>query len=200
MKITVINGSNRAEAQSYRIAEWLKKELEAKEVEVNFVDLREVDMTFVPDEYWAGGSDSAKTMRTEYEKMGDSDGVIVVTPEWGGAASPVLKHFILMSEKVSFAHKPVLVFGVSATPVGGIRPVDDIKHLFKNSRGVFLPEPIVINDVKNFLEGEERDAKREDYLTKRTDYALDLLIEYSKALKQVRDSGKIDHEAYPHGM
>jgi len=200
MKITVINGSNRPEAQSYRIAKWLESELKKKEVEVNFVDLKEVDMTFVPDEYWAGESDSAKAMKAEYEGMADSDGVLIVTPEWGGAASPVLKHFILMSEKVSFSHKPVLVFGVSATPVGGIRPIEDIKGMFKNSRGVFVPEPIVINSAKSFLQGDERDEKREVYITKRVDYALDLLIEYSKALKQVRDSGKINHETYPHGM
>lgn len=200
MKITVINGSNRPEAQSHRIAKWLEDELKAKDVEVNFVDLKEVDMTFVPDEYWAGQSDAAKAMAAEYEGMADSDGILIVTPEWGGAASPVLKHFILMSEKVSFSHKPVLIFGVSATPVGGIRPIEDLKSMFKNSRGVFVPEPIVINSVNNFLQGDERDERREEYITKRADYALELLLEYSKALKQVRDSGKIDHETYPHGM
>jgi NAD(P)H-dependent FMN reductase len=157
-------------------------------------------MTFIPDEYWAGQSDSAKAMKAEYQKMADSDGIIVVTPEWGGAASPILRQFILMSEKESFSHKPVVVFGVSATHTGGIRPLEDIKHTFKNSRGVFLPEPIVINDVNNFLIGEERSEKREEYITKRTDYALNLLVEYSKALKQVRESGVIDHETYPHGM
>lgn len=200
MKITIINGSNRPEAESYRIAKWLEGMLKSKEVKTNFVDLRELDMTFVPDEYWAGQSDSAKAMKSAYDGMADSDGILIVTPEWGGAASPVLKHFILMSEKSSFSHKPALVFGVSATHTGGIRPVDDIKHLFKNSRGVFLPEPIVINDVNNFLQGEERDGKREEYITKRTDYALSLLLEYSKALKQVRESGVIDYETYPHGM
>jgi len=157
-------------------------------------------MTFVPDEYWAGESKSAKAMSAEYKKMADSDGILIVTPEWGGAASPVLKHFILMSEASSFSHKPVLTFGVSATPVGGIRPIEDLKHTFKNARGVFLPEPIVINDVNNFLQGEERDEKREKYLLARTDYALELLLEYAKALKQVRDSGVIDHKTYPHGM
>lgn len=200
MKITIINGSNREEAQSFRIANWLQDKLKSSNIEVNFVDLRKVDMTFVPDEYWAGQSESAKAMRAEYEKMADSDGVVIVTPEWGGAASPVLRQFILMSEKESFSHKPVLVFGVSATPVGGIRPIDDIKHTFKNARGIFLPEPIVINDVNNFLIGDARDEKREDYISKRADYALSLLVEYSKALKQVRDSGIIDHETYPHGM
>jgi NAD(P)H-dependent FMN reductase len=200
MKITVINGSNREGAQSFRIAEWLQDRLKSNDVEVDFVDLRKVDMTFVPDEYWAGQSDKAKAMADEYAKLSSSDGVVIVTPEWGGAASPILKHFILMSEKSSFSHKPVLVFGVSATHTGGIRPIEDIKHLFKNARGVFVPEPIVINDVSNFLEGEDRDEKREDYITKRTDYALSLLLEYSKALKQVRDAGIIDHETYPHGM
>ncbi len=200
MKITIINGSNRPEAQSYRIAKWLEEKLKTKNVEINFVDLRKVDMTFVPDEYWTGESASAKAMKAEYKKMADSDGVLIVTPEWGGAASPVLKHFILMSEKVSFSHKPALVFGVSATPVGGIRPIEDLKGMFKNSRGVFLPEPIVINSVSSFLQGEDRDKKQEEYITKRTDYALDLLLEYSRALKQVRESGKIDHEAYPYGM
>ncbi len=200
MKITVINGSNREGAQSFRIAEWIQDRLKSNDVEVDFVDLRKVNMTFVPDEYWAGQSDKAKAMADEYAKLSSSDGIVIVTPEWGGAASPVLKHFILMSEKSSFSHKPVLVFGVSATHTGGIRPIEDIKHLFKNARGVFVPEPIVINDITNFLEGEDRDEKREDYITKRTDYALSLLLEYSKALKQVRNAGIIDHETYPHGM
>lgn len=200
MKITIINGSNREEAQSFRIAKWLEEKVKSKkDLEVDLIDLRKVDMTFVPDEFWAGESDSAKAMATEYAKLNDSDGVIIVTPEWGGAASPVLKHFILMSGH-SMAHKPALVFGVSATPVGGIRPIEDIKHLFKNTRTVFLPEPIVVNNVNNFLQGDEQDEKHNEYLTKRTDYALDLLEEYSKALKQVRNSGKINHEDYPFGM
>lgn len=202
MKITIISGSNRKEAESFRISKWLQEKLKSQNdssLEVDLVDLRRVDMSFIPDEFWAGQSSSAKAMAAEYKKLEESDGIVVVTPEWGGAASPVLKHFILMSG-YSLAHKPVLAFGVSSTPVGGIRPIEDIKHTFKNARGVFLPEPIVINDVNNFLIGEERDQKREDYISGRADYALDLLLEYSRALKQVRESNKINHKDYPFGM
>ncbi len=201
MKITIINGSNRENAQSFRIAKWVKTRLDLnhKDIEVDFVDLREVDMSFVPDEYWAGESKKAKAMAAEYKKIDESDAVIVVTPEWGGLASPVLKHFILMSG-YAFAHKPVLVVGVSATPVGGIRPVEDIKHTFKNARGVFMPEPIVINSVNSFALNDKVETEHDEHMFPRVDYSLRLLEQYAKGLKIVRESGVIDHEKFEFGM
>jgi azobenzene reductase len=201
MKITIINGSNREEAQSYRISQWVQARLKTTQpdLETELIDLRKVDMSFIPDEYWAGKSEKAKAMAEEYKKIDQSDAVIIVTPEWGGAASPVLKHFILMSG-YSLAHKPVLTVGVSATPTGGIRPVEDIKHTFKNARGVFMPEPIVINNVNGFALSDKVESEHDQYIFPRLDYAVKLLKEYAKGLKQVRDSGVIDHENFEFGM
>lgn len=201
MKITIINGSNRENAQSFRIAEWVKSRLNEnhKDIEVDFVDLRKVDMSFVPDEYWAGESAKAKAMGKEYKKVEDSDAVVIVTPEWGGAASPVLKHFILMSG-YAFAHKPVLTVGVSATPVGGIRPIEDIKHTFKNARGVIMPEPVVINNVNSFALNGKIENEHDEYIFPKMDYSLRLLEQYAKGLKIVRDSGVVDHEKFEFGM
>ena len=98
------------------------------------------------------------------------------------------------------SHKPALVFGVSATPVGGIRPIEDIKHLFKNARSVFLPEPIVINNVNDFALDDKVENEQDQYLFPRIDYALNLLEQYAKALKQVRDSGVIDYKNFEFGM
>jgi NAD(P)H-dependent FMN reductase len=100
----------------------------------------------------------------------------------------------------TFAHKPVLVVGVSATPVGGIRPIEDLKHTFKNARGVFMPEPVVINNVTNFAQDKKVENEQDQYLFPKVDYSLRLLEQYAKGLKIVRDSGVIDHEKFEFGM
>ena len=44
------------------------------------------------------------------------------------------------------------------------------------------------------------DNRHDDSLRKRVDYALKVLIQYGHALKAVRESGVIDHQAFSNGM
>ncbi len=203
MKIAIISGNNRQNSQSFRVSEWIEERLRGSypDLETDLIDLKTLNLSFNPDEYWEGKSEAAKDMAAAYARLNEADGVVIVTPEWGGAASPVLKHFILMSGH-SFAHKPILSVGVSATPVGGIRPIEDLKHLFKNARGVIIPEPIVINSVNTFAVERSSDqlSEQDTRLFAHFDYSLKLLLEYSKALVQVRESGVIDNKNFEFGM
>lgn len=204
MKITVISGSSRDGAQSLKIANWLKNRLakEHKVADIELIDLNKLSLTLNPNEFWGGQTESAKAMAKEYKTLEESDAVVIVTPEWGGGAAPALRQFILMSG-YSVAHKPVLTVGVSSTRTGGIRPVEELKHSTKNTRMVIIPEPLIINDVESIFgpsEGTNQNEEHEAYLTGKADYSITVLLEYAKALKQVRSSGKLNYEEFAFGM
>ncbi len=63
-----------------------------------------------------------------------------------------------------------------------------------------MPEPIVINNVNGFALDENIESEHDQYLFPRIDYALNLLEQYAKGLKIVRDSGVINHENFEFGM
>lgn len=201
MKITIVSGSSRSEAQSLRISKWLQERVTKnnKDIEVELIDLNNVKISLDPVEFWGGQTDTVKAMAAEYKKLEASDAVILVTPEWGGGAAPALRQFLLMSG-YSLAHKPVLTVGVSATPTGGIRPIEELKHSTKNTRALIIPEPIVINNVESVFTEASANEEHDKYLTAKADYSIALLVEYAKALKQVRDSGVINHEDFAFGM
>jgi NAD(P)H-dependent FMN reductase len=204
MKITIVSGSSRDNSQSLKMANWLKDRLasEHKITDSEVIDLNKLSLTLNPNEFWGGQTESAKAMAKEYKTLGESDAVIIVTPEWGGGAAPALRQFILMSG-YSLAHKPILTVGVSSTRTGGIRPVEELKHATKNTRMLIVPEPLVINDVESVFgvsEGNSANEEHQAYITGKADYSITVLLEYAKALKQVRDSGKLNYEEFAFGM
>ena len=203
MKIVVISGSYRKHSQSHKVANWILERSAATipEVEVKPVDIKWLDMVLDPEEFWAGKSDAAKDMKKIYDSFENADGFIIVTPEWGGGIPPALRQFILMSG-TSFSHKPVLAVGVSATPVGGIRPIEELKHASKNTRLVLTPDPVVVPQVETVFNNPEVDPsnEHEKYTAERLDYSLKVLEQYAKALSSVRNSGVIDYKEFPFGM
>ncbi len=203
MKIVVISGSYRKNSQSHKVANWIleRSKTTIAEVEVKPVDIKWLDIVLDPEEFWAGKSEAAKDMKKIYDSLEDVDGFVVVTPEWGGGVPPALRQFILMSG-TSFSHKPVLAVGVSATPVGGIRPVDELKHVSKNTRLVIIPDSVVIPQVETVFNKLEVDPsnEHEKYTADRLDYSLKVLEQYAEALSGVRTSGVIDYKEFPFGM
>jgi len=67
---------------------------------------------------------------------------------------------------------------------------------YKNTFTNYLPEHLIVRDCENVFNSPNDN----EYLHKRAEYGLDLLVEFSKAFAQVRDSGKVDLENYPYGM
>ena len=203
MKIVVISGSYRKKSHSHKVANWILERSTATipEVEVKPVDIKWLDMALDPEEFWAGKSEAAKDMKKIYDSFEDVDGFVIVTPEWGGGIPPALRQFILMSG-TSFSHKPVLAVGVSATPVGGIRPIEELKHASKNTRFVLIPDPVVIPQVETVFNKLEVDPsnEHEKYTADRLDYSLKVLEQYVKALSEVRTSGVINYREFPFGM
>ena len=108
-----------------------------------------------------------------------------------------LLHYV----KHEFAHKPVMLVGVSASR-GGSYPLLQMRMMgYKNRHFVILPESLLVTDCKNVFNDNNFDDSAPDlYLKKRADYALNILVKYAESLQSVRQSGIVDFDAYPNGM
>ena len=127
-----------------------------------------------------------------------ADGIIVVVPEYHGMAPPALMNFILMC-RYEMAHKPGLIVGISATDGGAYPTVQLRGSVAKNNRICWIPDQVVIRNVKQALQ-DDLQTDETDRVRSRIDYTLRLLVSYSKALRNVRGSGTVDHKSFSFGQ
>ncbi len=202
MKFFVLSGSHRREAQSLKVAKYVETVLRREHAGAqthlfslsgNPLPLWDEATGGAPDELWDPISAELKA----------ADALVVVTPEWSGMATPGVKNFLLNCTADEIGHKPGLIVTVSATR-GGSYPVAELRMSgYKNNRLAWIPEHVIIHHVEQNLTAPDgaADLSKEDAtIRKRLRYALRLLEEYGKALRQVRASGVIDHKNFKSGM
>lgn len=126
MKITIILGSIRKNRRSGYVANHLKNLLfEMEGVDVQFLDL--IDYPFpVMEERYRFLENPPEFMKEFSRKMSESDGIIIVTPEYNGSYSGALKN-ALDYFKPEYHKKPMGVVTVSDGQWGGINASH---HLF----------------------------------------------------------------------
>ncbi len=80
---------------------------------------------------------------------------------------------------------------------GGAYPVAELRmSSYKNTFLNYLPEHLIVRDCENVFNSPNHN----EYLHKRGEYGLGLLVEFSKVFAQVRDSGRVDLKHYPYGF
>jgi len=202
MKFFILSGSHRAEAQTLKVANYIKSVLtrEHAGAEVHLFNLGGNPLPLW-DEATGGAPDALWDPISAELKAADA--LVVVTPEWGGMATPAVKNFLLNCPAGEIGHKPGLIVTVSASR-GGSYPVAELRMSgTKNNRLAWIPEHAIIHhaaDNLNAPDGASDLGKEDQMQRKRLRYALRLLEEYGKALKQVRASGVVDLKAFPSGM
>ena len=202
MKFFILSGSHRVEAQSLKVANYIKSVLtrEHSGAEVYLYSLSGNPLPLwdeatggAPDALWDPISSELKS----------ADALVIVSPEWSGMATPGVKNFLLNCTADEIGHKPGLIATVSSTR-GGSYPVAELRMSgYKNNRLVWLPEHMIFQHIGENLNAPDTapDLSKEDsYLRKRIRYDLRLLEEYGKALSQVRASGVIDHKTFKSGL
>lgn len=193
MNITIIQGSTRAHSQSRNVAEYLTKRLTAVGVENTIIDLYESKLPL----FDASETGPWTTLWNDISAvLEQSDGFIFISPEWDGMFSVGLHNFLHYAEK-ELADKPVLTVGVSSGR-GGRYPLLQMRTMgYKNKSFVVIPESLFYDAIKESLvDGALTDSRA----VARTDYVLNVLVEYAKALVAVRNSGVINYDAFPNGL
>ncbi|HVZ66256.1 MAG TPA: NAD(P)H-dependent oxidoreductase [Lacunisphaera sp.] len=201
MKFFVLSGSHRPEAQSLKVARYVEAVLKREHAgaEVHLYSLSGNPLPLWDDAH--GGAPDALWDPISAE-LRAAAALVVVTPEWGGMATPGVKNFLLNCTADEIGHKPGLIVTVSASR-GGSYPVAELRMSgYKNNRLVWIPEHVIVQHAEqNFNAPDGAGLAKEDATIRtRLRYALRLLEEYAKALALVRASGVIDHRTFRSGM
>ena len=192
MKIAIISGSNRRNSQSIRISNIIFQKLSFLNINVSLVNLEKEIFPFWQDDY----DDLISPHKKAFEKtsllLKDAEGFIFVVPEWGGMVPSQVKNIFLLASNNELSHKPGLIVSLSES-MGGAYPVAELRTFsYKNTKICWIPEHVIIRKVKEFM--PETDKR----LNSRIDYSCKMLVEYSKALKNVRNIA--DLKTFKNGM
>jgi NAD(P)H-dependent FMN reductase len=190
MKIHIISGSHRSESQSTKVSNYLSTELLAIGVEVTMNDLSVSPLPLIASSQTP--TDDEVINRDAYvAMMKDCDALIVVTPEWNGAATPgIINALELVKTEAWF--KPALIVTVSSSR-GGAYPVAQLRSFSsKNNRINYIPEHIIVRNVKDVLNSAITDLPEDTYIRERITFALNILKEYAETHIDLRARLNID--------
>jgi len=203
MKICIISGSHRKNAQSLKVAGFIQQALEdGISNETALLSLADNPLPLWDQGVWEGDAKWVELLTPIREDLVSSDAFVVITPEWHGQVPSGLKNFFLLFGKNELGHKPALIVSVSSGD-GGAYPVAELRmSSYKNNRLCYIPEQIIVRHVEKVLNEntEENDSRSDSYYRERIPWALNILKEYASALVQVRNSGVTQSDTFGNGM
>jgi NAD(P)H-dependent FMN reductase len=202
MKYAIISGSHRPQSQSGKVARFIQARLQVLDPgdETYLLDLGKTPLPLWDEGIWNNDPKMLDIWNPVSRELADSDALVVVAAEWGGMVPAALKNLFLYASDGCLYHKPGLIVGVSASR-NGAYPVAELRaSSYKNTHLQYISEHVIVRFVGEVLNGDLPQSEDEAYLRRRLDYSLSVLAEYAKALRQVRDSGVLDRQAFPFGM
>jgi len=204
MKITIVSGSHRNPSQSIKVARHIQTALLSKDAadSVEIFSLADNPLPLWDQRVWEGDPEWRALLGPLQRQLSESDGFVIVSPEWHGQVPSGLKNFFLLCSAREVGHKPALIVTLSAGD-GGTYPVAELRmSSYKNNRICYIPEHVVVRHVEEILnpDGSTKDSDSDLYIRERIDWALGILREYALALGQVRSSGATETEKFRNGM
>ncbi len=203
MKFSIICGSHRRPSQSDKVGRYIEKTLLEQKLcdEVYYLDLADFPLPLWDEGIWDGDPAWKERLQPISEELAESDGFVVISPEWHGMVPSGLKNFFLMWGKGELAHKPGLLCSISSGD-GGAYPIAELRmSSYKNNRICYIPEQLIVRNVEAVLnEHDENNAIADEYFRERIPFALGILKEYATALREVRASGKTFDPKFKNGM
>jgi NAD(P)H-dependent FMN reductase len=203
MKITVISGSHREQAQTLKVARVIRRMLDDGICEETaLIDLGNNPLPLWDTGVWEGHEKWPPLLDPIRDELTSSDGFVVCTPEWHGQVPAGLKNFFLLFGKNELGHKPAMIVAVSSAD-GGAYPVAELRmSSYKNSRLCYIPEQVIVRNVERVLNDDPaaNNESADSYFRERIPWALNILREYAVALGQVRGSGATETEKFGNGM
>jgi len=199
MKITIICASHRNNSQSKRVSSFLIENLRKIELSLDlfFLDLHELSIPLWSPEKKDGKGIWGKTWENISKNLKETDGFILVVPEYGGMATPAAKNIFLLCGDGELSHKPGLIVSVSSGN-GGAYPISELRSSsYKNTHIMWIPENIIIRNVEEFNPGAHG-PNIPEWLDKRIGYVLKLFLTYALNMKPIREI--VNRKDFGNGM
>ena len=199
MKISIISASHRINSQSKKISSFLKDNLIKidSKLDTNILDLADAALPLWSPEKKDGKGIWGETWNSISSNLIESDGFVLVVPEYGGMATPAAKNIFLLCGNGELAHKPGLIVSISSG-TGGAYPISELRSSsYKNTHLMWIPENIIIRNVEEFNPGAHGE-NIPDWLDNRIDYVLKLFLTYASNMKPIREI--VNRKDFGNGM
>ncbi len=199
MKISIIAASHRVNSQSKKISDLLKTNLLKinSNLDIFSLDLAKSSLPLWSPEKKKGKGIWGETWNSISSSLNESDGFILVVPEYGGMATPAAKNIFLLCGNGELSHKPGLIVSVSSGN-GGAYPISELRSSsYKNTHIMWIPENIIIRNIEEFNPGSHG-KNIPNWLDGRIEYVLNLLLTYASNMKPIRKI--INRKDFGNGM
>jgi NAD(P)H-dependent FMN reductase len=184
MKVAIIAGSIRKGRQSFKVAQYLKQKLEERQVETNLIDLVKDPIPLFED--WSGYEAAVeKNISDIGDQLDQADAFILVTPEYHGSFSGVLKNALDFFWK-EFQKKPVGVAAASTGKMGGINASTQLQHVILSLGAFPLPVKFLVPEVHQAFDDATRPTR--DAITPSATKFLDDFLWFAEAIYQKQAS------------
>ncbi|MDG0816612.1 NADPH-dependent FMN reductase [Bdellovibrio svalbardensis] len=138
----IIAGTDRPGSSTLKLSKYIQGIYKSLGEDVEIIDLLEVKEHLHTGPHY--GKDEPG-IRPYLDKIAQSDGLIMVCPEYNGSLPGVLKYFIdHWRFPESFEYRPVCFVGLSAGMFGGLRPVEHLQQIFSYRNAFMFPERVFI--------------------------------------------------------
>lgn len=145
MKIAILIGSIRQGRQSQKIAHYLQNKLQANGLSIDLIDLAETPLPML-EERVGRHPQLPQEVQNISNRLHNADAVILVTPEYHGSFSGVLKN-ALDYFYTEFSRKAIGIVTVSAGKFGGINAATQLQQVILSVGAFPLPTKLLVPEV-----------------------------------------------------
>lgn len=150
--ITLISGTNRPGSNTRKVTAVIEGIYRGLKAETRLLDLQDLPLElFSPGAY----AEKPAAFQPFARAVLDSDGLVVVTPEYNGSMPGVLKVFLdHLKFPESFEGRPVCFVGLSAGVWGAMRGVEQLQAIFGYRNAFVFPKRVFIPGVGGLLDAQ----------------------------------------------
>ena len=151
LHLALISGTDRPGAKALSISRYLKKRYEQEGCVVSLINMQEFPLQAVQGGKY--GQDIPE-IQPFIDTILESDGIVMVIPEYNGTYPGILKLFIdYLPFPEAFSKKPISYIGEAAGAFGGLRAVEQMEQVASYRYAYNFNERVFINRVhKTFSE------------------------------------------------
>lgn len=161
----IISGTDRPDSNTLKVAKYIQAIYRNLGEDVEIMDLKDMKVHLHENLQYGKPSEG---IRPYMEKVVQSDGLIVVCPEYNGSMPGILKYFIdHLKYPDSFEFRPVCFVGLGGM-FGALRPVEHLQQIFGYRNAYVYPERVFIMNVFKVLstDGQVQDEMIKQLLVK----------------------------------
>ncbi len=154
--ITVISGSNRKGSECLFFSKKLFSILKSKtEEEVKLLALEEIPHDWFFADMYKKGNQAASLVAIQDEYMIPAQKFLVVSPEYNGSMTGVLKLFIdacsVRKKKETFSSKKAAVVGIASGRAGNLLGLDHLVAVLNHLGVLTFPNRLPISSIHNLM-------------------------------------------------